>query len=826
MKYNEIRTYAAALLGVIFIFILFFGTVESTASPQVIRVGLYENNPKIFTDHEGNAAGFWPDIINHIASEEQWDIDYVHGTWSECLERLKNNEIDMMPDVAYTEERAATYQFSQETVYTSWTQVFTKSGAKIQSVIDLEGKRVSVLKGSINVEGPDGIKALVKAFNIICLFTEVDSYTKVFDLVKSGEADAGVVSKDFGYSNSYNYGLVETPIIFQPARIYFAFPKNAVLNQYLISSLDFQIEKLKGESDSVYYRSLNKWMTPQSGEGSFIPTWIIWMIVVIGALVLLLAAGVYIFRLQLKKRTKELTEEIAERKNAEESIRHSEAKYSTLVERSNDGIIIIQDGHLAFVNQRIITLAGYTMEEVIGKPFSRFITQKYRQEVTQINLHRTQRETVPDLYEAEITAKDGKIIAAEINASLIEYQGKTATMAIVRDITNQKKMLDTLRDRETRLSVIYDNVSDVVFVIDMEPNDCFRFKSVNKRFLEVTGLTEDQIVGKTYQEVIPQSAQAMVLGKYKEAIKTGRFVHWEEISVYPAGTKYGEVTVVPVLDVDGKYTRLIGTIHDITERKQAEIELEKYREHLEELVKQRTNELEQANLHKSQFLANMSHELRTPLNSIIGYTKLLLDGMEGIISSDQREDLQTVYDNSKHLLSLINDLLDLSKIEAGKFEIIKEEFAISEIVSKIIPGMEKLAGDKGLELTYSIDPDIDKLYADKNKTKQVLFNLIGNAIKFTSKGSIRLEISKNNNEFIFSVTDTGVGISQQDIAVLFQSYKQVGPARLDGYEGTGLGLVISKQFVELQGGRIWVESTLGKGSKFLFSLPFKSSNLN
>jgi signal transduction histidine kinase len=135
--------------------------------------------------------------------------------------------------------------------------------------------------------------------------------------------------------------------------------------------------------------------------------------------------------------------------------------------------------------------------------------------------------------------------------------------------------------------------------------------------------------------------------------------------------------------------------------------------------------------------------------------------------------------------------------------------------------MEKLARDKGLELTCTVAPGIDRVYADKNKTKQILFNLLGNAVKFTKKGSVRLDIGRRGTEFIFSVVDTGTGIAEQDIGRLFESYKQVGPARLDGSEGTGLGLVISKQFVELQGGRIWVESTPGKGSTFSFTLPAK-----
>ena len=224
---------------------------------------------------------------------------------------------------------------------------------------------------------------------------------------------------------------------------------------------------------------------------------------------------------------------------------------------------------------------------------------------------------------------------------------------------------------------------------------------------------------------------------------------------------------------------------------------------------------------KSEFLVNMSHELRTPLNSIIGYTKLMLDGLEGDINEEQRNDLQTVYRNSKLLLELINDLLDLSKIEAGKIVLSYETFTITDLLAEVIPGMEQLARNKGLTLTYSVAPDIDHLDADKAKTKQILINILGNAVKFTNEGSVKLDVAETDGDFIFSVTDTGIGIKEEDLEAIFNSFKQVGPAQIAGYEGTGLGLAISKQFIEMQGGRIWAESELGKGSTFTFTLPKK-----
>ncbi|MCJ7515413.1 MAG: HAMP domain-containing histidine kinase, partial [Dehalococcoidia bacterium] len=267
----------------------------------------------------------------------------------------------------------------------------------------------------------------------------------------------------------------------------------------------------------------------------------------------------------------------------------------------------------------------------------------------------------------------------------------------------------------------------------------------------------------------------------------------------------------------GKERIILLAIEDITERKEIENGLKKAHEELKELA----IELKRTARVKSEFLANMSHELRTPLNSIIGYTKLILNGIEGEINDEQRQDLKTVYANSKHLLELINDLLNLSRIEAGKTVLNYGIFTISDLLSGVIPIINQLAREKGLDLTYTVDPTIEHLYADKAKTKQVLINILDNAIKFTNNGSVKLNVAEDDNTFVFSVSDTGIGIKKEDLEVIFDSFKQVGPAQIAGYEGTGLGLTISKNFIELQGGRIWAESELGKGSTFTFTLPKK-----
>ncbi len=292
--------------------------------------------------------------------------------------------------------------------------------------------------------------------------------------------------------------------------------------------------------------------------------------------------------------------------------------------------------------------------------------------------------------------------------------------------------------------------------------------------------------------------------------------------------------------VDVKSSNEIGVLaHSfnrmIVSLRESKDELQQWGEELEKKVHERTAELEQRgqeladtnvrleemSRHKSQFLANMSHELRTPLNSIIGYTKLILDGVEGDINEEQQKDLHIVYTNSEHLLELINGLLDLSRIETGKTVLSYEEFTISDLLPEAISIVEQLAREKELTLTHSVAPEIDQLNADRAKIKQVLINILGNAIKFTNKGSVKLNVAENDNDFIFSVTDTGIGMKKEDLEAIFDSFKQVGPAQIAGYEGTGLGLAISKQFVEMHGGRIWAESEPGKGSTFTFTLPKK-----
>jgi signal transduction histidine kinase len=238
-------------------------------------------------------------------------------------------------------------------------------------------------------------------------------------------------------------------------------------------------------------------------------------------------------------------------------------------------------------------------------------------------------------------------------------------------------------------------------------------------------------------------------------------------------------------------------------------------------IEEKGRELEIANKHKSQFLANMSHELRTPLNAILGYTELILDNIYGDVPEKIMEVLERLEKNGRHLLGLINDVLDLSKIEAGQLTLALNDYSMGEVVQTVFISVEALAAEKKLELKARVPQDLSMARGDEQRIAQVLLNLLGNAIKFTQEGEITVEVTDSDETFLVSVADTGSGLSEADQKTIFEEFQQADGSSTREKGGSGLGLSISKKIVEMHGGRIWVESNVGKGSTFRFTLPVR-----
>ena len=239
-------------------------------------------------------------------------------------------------------------------------------------------------------------------------------------------------------------------------------------------------------------------------------------------------------------------------------------------------------------------------------------------------------------------------------------------------------------------------------------------------------------------------------------------------------------------------------------------------------IQEASRQLEIASRHKSEFLANMSHELRTPLNAIIGFSEVLVEGLFGAMNEKQREYLQDVIGSGQHLLSLINDILDLSKIEAGRMELELSTFSFRSALESGVTIVRERAARHGIALNVDLSGGLSPVEADERKVKQILYNLLSNAVKFTPDGgTVNVTVRPDNGNVRVAVQDNGIGIAEPDQARIFEEFQQVGRER--SREGTGLGLTLTKRFVELHGGRIWLESAPGRGSTFTFTLPLRQA---
>ncbi len=396
-------------------------------------------------------------------------------------------------------------------------------------------------------------------------------------------------------------------------------------------------------------------------------------------------------------------------------------------------------------------------------------------------------------------------------------------LGTIVDVTQLKRMEHALRDRETQLSLILNNVSDVIFAIAVEPGGGFRFTSVNSRFLEATGLTESQVVGVPASDVIPPSAHELVFGKYREAIRTRQPVHWEEVSEYPAGLKVGHVTVVPVYDAEGVCTQLVGMVHDISDRRQAEEEVRRLNEDLrrhadvlEQRVDARTAQLAARNQELKDFAYTVSHDLKAPLRGIAGYASELSRKHRHGLSERAQFCLGQIVSAATNLDRLIEDLLHYSRLDAETPS--ATEVNLRDLVEGILRDRQLAISEQHVEVTVDV-PSIT-VRAWERGVVQVLTNLIDNALKYSRAANpprLRIAAALVDGECRLTVSDNGIGFDMKYADRIFGLFNRL--VRMEDYEGTGAGLAIVKKVLDKQGGRIWAESAPGEGATFFVALP-------
>jgi protein-histidine pros-kinase len=476
-----------------------------------------------------------------------------------------------------------------------------------------------------------------------------------------------------------------------------------------------------------------------------------------------------------------------------------ESRYRDLLESTPDAIVMVNiTGRIVLVNSQAEEVFGWNRAELIGQNVEMLLPQRLRAAHVGYRanfFNQPRKRAMGAGVELYGLRKSGEEFSVEISLSPLQTEEGTMVMSAIRDITARKKAEQKFKD-------LLESAPDAMVIVDREG----KIVLINSQTEKIFGWQRSDLLGQAVEVLVPRQFHSV-----HPAHRNGFFVQprvrsmgagLELNGLRKDGTEFPvEISLSPLQTEDGMLVS--STIRDISDRKRIE------------------QTLREANRLKSEFLANMSHELRTPLNGIIGFSQFLADEKPGKLNDKQKEYLTDVLTSAKHLLHLINDVLDLSKVEAGKMTLFPEEISLSKAVGEVLTTILPLAEKKSIILHADISASLGLVFLDPQKLRQVFYNLLSNAVKFTNDGG-RIEILAAplaEDRFNVQVRDNGIGIREEDFSRLFREFEQLDSGAARRFGGTGLGLALTKKIVEFQGGTISVESKPGKGSTFTIELP-------
>ena len=515
----------------------------------------------------------------------------------------------------------------------------------------------------------------------------------------------------------------------------------------------------------------------------------------------------------LRRRAKVLEQarlDAAERRQAEVE----NVGLAAAIEQIADGVMITDtEARIQYVNPAFTRMTGYSAEEVIGQT-PRFLKSGRQNPAFYEDLWKA--VLAGQVWHGELVnrRKDGTCYAEEMTITPVRDAAGVTTnfIAIKQDVTERKRAEEALRVSEEQFRQLAENIREVFFIGEPDPA---RLTYLSPAYEEVWGRPRQQVYDRAdawIETIHPEDrerANSLFTRSYRGERSTAEYR-----VVRPDGSVRDiRARVFPVHDAAGRFYRVVGIAEDITAAKQMEAEMVEAKDAAETATRA-----------KSEFLANMSHEIRTPMNGIIGMTELVLDTE---LSPEQRDNLETVRTSADALLDIINDILDFSKIEASRMELERIPFDLRATVSATLKVLAVRAHEKNLELSAAFDVNVPAVVAgDPGRLRQVLTNLVGNAVKFTERGEVVLRVERLSNPapdgaiLRFRVTDTGMGIAPDKQAAIFKPFVQADASSTRRFGGTGLGLTIASQLVQMMGGRIWVESEPSRGSTFHFTAQF------
>ena len=507
----------------------------------------------------------------------------------------------------------------------------------------------------------------------------------------------------------------------------------------------------------------------------------------------------------------EFSEKETKRMEIEQQIREAEQRYRTTLDSMIEGCQIIGfDYRYLYVNEAVAKQGQSTKEKLLGSTMME-VYPGIEHSPFFSKLQACLQNRTSYRMENEFTFRNGTKGWFDLNIEPVPE----GAFILSNDITERKRAEKELHERERHLSTIYETVGDVIFHLAVEGEGRYRFISVNQAFSKVTGIPREQIVGKMVNEVIPEPSLTLVLQQYGQVINENRIIRWEETTEYPTGQLTGEVSIAPVLNDKGLCTHLVGSVHDITERKQAEDEIRKLNAELEDRVIKRTAQLETANKELESFSYSVSHDLRAPLRHIDGFAELLRKHAKETLDAKAQRYVNIISDSAKQMGNLIDELLVFSRM--GRTEMRATNVNVEQLVSEAITALHHDIQNRTIEWKIDVLPHVE---ADSSMLRLVFQNLIGNAVKYTKprrNAVIEISAMTQNSEIIFSVRDNGVGFDMQYADKLFGVFQRLHSS--EDFEGTGIGLANVRRIISRHGGKTWAEGKVDNGAAFYFSLP-------
>lgn len=761
-----------------------------------IRLGIDpEFAPFEFVGQDGSYQGMASDVVALLNQRLGLNMKVVHNSsWSEAVELARNQALDVLPCLGESEERRAFLEFTSP--YLSFHRVvITRLDSPFYGRLeDLKGLKVGVQENTSH-------HAFIKE-NGVLQPVLYPSFMETLSAVAQGEVDCAVGNaatttywiKNLGLSNL----KLAVPVGDTAESLRFGVRKDwpelaSILNKGIASI---------SEEEALSIR--NKWVkidVQQSLDlrraGAIAAT--------VSLVLLFLIALVALHNRRLRR-------EIDSRLVAQAALRESEENYRSLVEGANSIILRMStDGKVLFLNSFGERFLGYPSSEIVGRSIIGTIVPETESSGRDLSSLMEALGRNPEFYEVnenENLTRDGRRVwVAWTNRPYYDRHGNlTEVLCVGNDVTAHRRAAEMLR----RYEFIVNTVNNMMSVINAK--GCY--EAVNDAWCAATGRSREDALGKSVASVWPEGiAHSVILPRLQRCIQ-GELVAYEATIPLPTtGERICEVAMYPFTDTTDHQTRAIVVAQDVTDRKRVEVALQEAK-----------MAAESGNRAKSAFLANMSHEIRTPMNAVLGYTQLLQRSPH--LSPEQEHALKAIRRSGDHLLALISDILELSRIEAGHVELNPETFSLAGVIGDLDLMFRVRTDAKGLGLTFDISEDVPPhLVADRNRIQQVLINLIGNAVKFTDRGSIALRVRARREPaqeeraplmIIVEVEDSGRGMSGHHLDTIFGSFEQVdtSPAR---NEGAGLGLTISRNFARLMGGDVTVSSEAGRGSCFTFT---------